>query len=118
MFDKVKAYMEEYQMVNENDTIVAGVSGGADSVCLFLLLEEYCKQKNAKLVAVHLNHKIREEAWKDAEYVKELCEEFGVPLHLFEEDVEKSINMGMNAHIAKPFEPVILFDTLLSFFPG
>lgn len=36
----------------------------------------------------------------------------------FEEDVEKSINMGMNAHIAKPFEPVILFDTLLSFFPG
>ena len=88
MFKKVKAYMEEYQMVNENDTIVAGVSGGADSVCLFLLLEEYCKQKNAKLVAVHLNHKIREEAWKDAEYVKELCEEFGVPLHLFEEDVE------------------------------
>ena len=88
MFKKVKAYMEEYQMVNENDTIVAGVSGGADSVCLFLLLEEYCKQKNAKLVTVHLNHKIREEAWKDAEYVKELCEEFGVPLHLFEEDVE------------------------------
>lgn len=36
----------------------------------------------------------------------------------FEEDVEKSINMGMNAHIAKPFEPVILFDTLLSFFAG
>ena len=36
----------------------------------------------------------------------------------FEEDVEKSINMGMNVHIAKPFEPVLLFDTLLSFFPG
>ena len=36
----------------------------------------------------------------------------------FEEDVEKSINMGMNAHIAKPFEPVILFDTLLSFLAG
>ena len=79
--------MEEYQMVNENDTIVAGVSGGADSVCLFLLLEEYCRQKNARLVAVHMNHKIREDAGADAEYVKELCKEFGVPLHLFEEDV-------------------------------
>ena len=88
MFHKVKAYMEEYQMVNENDTIVAGVSGGADSVCLFLLLNEYCKQKNARLVAVHLNHKIREDAGEDARYVKELCEEFGVTLHVFEEDVE------------------------------
>ena len=87
MYNKVKAYMEQYQMVNENDTIVVGVSGGADSVCLFLLLEEYCRQKNARLVAVHLNHKIREEAWKDAEYVKDLCEEFGVTLHVFEEDV-------------------------------
>ena len=33
----------------------------------------------------------------------------------FEEDVEKSINTGMNAHIAKPFEPSFLFDTLASF---
>ena len=88
MYNKVKAYMEEYQMVNENDTIVAGVSGGADSVCLFLLLEEYCRQKNARLVVVHLNHKIRAEAGDDARFVKELCEEFGVTLHLFEEDVE------------------------------
>ena len=87
MFYKVKAYMEEYQMVNENDTIVVGVSGGADSVCLFLLLEEYCRQKNARFVAVHLNHKIREDAGKDAEYVRALCKEFGIPLHIFEEDV-------------------------------
>jgi len=88
VYNKVKAYMEEYQMVNENDTIVAGVSGGADSVCLFLLLEEYCRQKNARFVVVHLNHKIRAEAGDDARFVKELCEEFGVTLHLFEEDVE------------------------------
>ncbi len=89
MFDKVKAYMEEYHMVEENDTVVAGVSGGADSVCLFLLLHEYCKQKNARLVAVHLNHKIREDAGADAGYVKELCKEFGVTLHVFEEDVAR-----------------------------
>jgi len=87
VYNKVKTYIEEYRMVKENDTIVVGVSGGADSVCLFLLLHEYCKQKNARLIVVHLNHKIREEAWKDAEYVRELCEEFGVPLHVFEEDV-------------------------------
>lgn len=34
----------------------------------------------------------------------------------FEDDIEKSLESGMNAHIAKPFEPVNLFDTLASFF--
>ena len=30
----------------------------------------------------------------------------------FEEDIEKSLLAGMNAHIAKPFEPAVLFQTL------
>ena len=88
VYHKVKTYMEKYQMVGGNDTVVVGVSGGADSVCLFLLLNEYCKQKNARLVAVHLNHKIRTDACEDAQFVKALCEEYGVTLHIFEEDVE------------------------------
>ena len=88
MYNKVKAYMEEYQMVNENDTVVVGVSGGADSVCLFLLLHEYCRQKNARLVAVHVNHLIRKDAAADAVYVRDLCEEYGVPLHIIPEDVQ------------------------------
>lgn len=31
----------------------------------------------------------------------------------FDDDVQQSINAGMNAHIAKPVEPETLFDTLL-----
>ncbi len=114
MFREVKTYMEEHKMVNENDTIVAGVSGGADSVCLFLLLEEYCKQKNARLVVVHMNHGIRVDAGKDADYVKKLCEEFDVPLRLFEEDINelaKSAGIGTEeaGRIAryKAFEQVL-----------
>ncbi len=33
----------------------------------------------------------------------------------FEEDIEKSLLAGMNAHIAKPFEPAVLFQTLSEF---
>ncbi|MBR4011693.1 MAG: response regulator, partial [Spirochaetaceae bacterium] len=33
----------------------------------------------------------------------------------FEEDIEKSLLAGMNAHLAKPFEPTELFQTLSDF---
>lgn len=87
MFNKIEAYMQKHQMVEENDIIIAGVSGGADSVCLFFILEEYCKKKNAKLAVVHINHGLRKEAREDARYVESLCKEFGVPFHLYEKDI-------------------------------
>lgn len=83
----VESYMEQHHMVEEGDVIVAGVSGGADSVCLFSILKEYCAKKGATLVVVHVNHGIREEAAKDAEFVRNLCQLAGVEYHLFCEDI-------------------------------
>ena len=96
MFSKIEAYMQQHQMVEENEVIVAGVSGGADSVCLFFILEEYCRKRNAKLAVVHMNHGLRVEAKEDAEYVKTLCEEFGVPFHLYEKNIaEEARELGI-----------------------
>ncbi len=87
-YEKVKEYVDQYHMIAPGDTVVAGVSGGADSVCLFLMLCQMAKEKGFPLVAVHVNHGIREEAPKDAAYVKELCGGRGIPFVLFEEDVK------------------------------
>ena len=108
MIKTVEEYMEQYHMVEEGDTIVAGVSGGADSVCLFYILKEYCKKKNAELVVVHLNHSIREDAAADAAFVQKLCAENNIKFYLFKEDIralaeEKSIGLeeaGRNARYA------------------
>jgi tRNA(Ile)-lysidine synthetase-like protein len=54
-----------------------GVSGGADSVALLLLL---CERSDLVLHIVHLDHQTREgESAFDAEFVKDLAEKFRLP---------------------------------------
>lgn len=89
IFLKVKAYIEKYRMIVSGDTVVLGVSGGADSVCLLLMLCELAKEMPLKLIVVHVNHGIREEGKRDAAYVEKLCKERNLPFFLIEEDVKE-----------------------------
>lgn len=91
MTDKILKYMEEYHMLPENGNIVAGVSGGADSVCLLYALVKLRdgQRPGIRLTAVHINHKLRKEAGEDAAFVEELCRRWKVPFVLVEEDVER-----------------------------
>ena len=89
MMDKVQQYVEKHHMIDKNDGIVVGVSGGADSICLLFILLELQKKLPFSIYVVHVNHKIREEAMDDAEYVKKICEEKQLPFFLIEEDVEE-----------------------------
>ncbi|HJC64627.1 MAG TPA: tRNA lysidine(34) synthetase TilS [Candidatus Blautia merdavium] len=88
--EKVFAYIEKYHMIEAGSQAVAGVSGGADSVCLLFLLMEYQKKVPFSLRAVHVNHHVRgEEAVRDQEFTRRLCESLGVPLDLYDYDVPR-----------------------------
>ena len=87
MLKKISAYVKKYHMLQAGDTVVAGVSGGADSVCLLFMLCGLQKETPFTLYAVHINHGIREEAGEDAAFVKALCDRLGVPFFLVTEDV-------------------------------
>ena len=89
MIQKVFSYMEKYKMITEHDLVAAGVSGGADSLCLLFVLLEYRKRVPFELVVVHVNHRIRTEASGDADFVKEICHRENVPYFLKEVDVSK-----------------------------
>lgn len=89
MVKKVMDYCQKYHMLEPDDTIVAGISGGADSVCLLFMLLEMKRQLPFTLKVVHVNHKIRKDAGKDADYVEKLCRENEIPFYLVEADVEK-----------------------------
>ena len=73
MIQKVIAFMEKHNMIAEHDLVAAGVSGGADSLCLLFMLLEYRKKVPFELVVVHINHLIREEAYLDENFVREIC---------------------------------------------
>lgn len=89
MIEKVYRYILEHNMLKDGDTVVAGVSGGADSVCLLLVLKELCARMPLKIYVVHVNHGIRSEASRDAGYVEELCANLGIPYYLVKTDVRQ-----------------------------
>lgn len=86
MYDKVKRYIERYNMIRQSEHVIAGLSGGADSVCLLFMLKRFLHEQSgeeyrSRLTAVHVHHGIRgEEAGRDMEFVKRLCEQEGVGL--------------------------------------
>ena len=71
-------------MLQPGDRVVAGVSGGADSVCLLFLLLEWRREFPLDIAVVHVNHGIRPEAGEDARYVEKLCGEHRIPFFLTE----------------------------------
>ena len=89
MIEKVKAYVKKHHMLSDGDVVVAGVSGGADSVCLLFVLKELQQEIDFNIRVVHVNHKIREEAGEDACFVEELCRQLQVPFFGVEENVEE-----------------------------
>lgn len=86
---KVKVYVERFHMIEPKDTIVLGISGGADSVCLLKILARWKEVWGISLRAVHVHHQLRgEEADADERFVRELCENEGIPCRVFHEDVQ------------------------------
>lgn len=80
MQKKVLDFIRKYQMLLSGDMVVAGVSGGADSVCLLHLLACLREEMKLSVRAVHIHHGLRgEEADRDARYVEELSRTWKVP---------------------------------------
>lgn len=66
--------IKKNHLVEEHDTIILGFSGGKDSVTLYYLLQELKKEIDFHLVAAYFNHKLRNDAAKEQQWVKDFCE--------------------------------------------
>ena len=78
MKNKILHTIKKYNLIENGDSIVIGVSGGPDSICLLYVLNDLKKELNFKIYVAHINHMIRKEADEETEYVKKFCKNIGV----------------------------------------
>lgn len=95
MQDKVSRYIKEYHMLEPGDRIVAGISGGADSVCLFFILLSLKERLGLEIFAVHINHGLRgAKADRDEAFVKALALNHGIWFQAFHENAAEVAEKG------------------------
>jgi tRNA(Ile)-lysidine synthase len=77
---RVISFILEHDLIDPDDRVMIGVSGGPDSVFLLDLLSSYSKKLRFKLCCCHIDHGLRGEASRDDErLVEELALEREIP---------------------------------------
>lgn len=113
IIDKIYRYIEQNNMLTDCERVVIGLSGGADSVCLLMVLKGYIEKKHlqTELCAVHVNHGIRQEAGEDEEFARALCERMGVSFTAYHIDaIELAKQLGMSVEEAGRKERYRIFN--------
>jgi tRNA(Ile)-lysidine synthase len=85
---RVRDAIERHRLAAPGDTVVVGVSGGPDSLCLLHVLSELSPELSLNLHVAHLNHQMRgKDADADAAFVAELASDWGLPATIESADV-------------------------------
>ncbi|SMD02646.1 tRNA(Ile)-lysidine synthase [Desulfocicer vacuolatum DSM 3385] len=80
--------VQAHAMLSPGDVVLAGVSGGADSVALLGILKELALSFSLQIGVAHVNHCLRgEESDRDEAFVRDLAASHGLPLHVQQTDV-------------------------------
>ncbi len=91
LLDRIAQTIARHRMLEPAQKVGVAVSGGADSVCLLYVLLELAPQWDLRLSVLHLDHGLRgEESRQDAEFVRGLADQLGLPLSLRETPVAQS----------------------------
>lgn len=90
MLERVKATIKKHSMLASGDKVLAGVSGGPDSVALVHVLKTISKEYDITVFVAHLNHCFRgRDSAEDADFVRKLSAELGLESFVESRDVTR-----------------------------
>lgn len=113
--DKVRATIDKYKMLSENNHVLIGLSGGPDSVSLTFILNSLKKEFNLSLSAVYIDHGLRPgETGDEKDFCMKLCDALNIQLYVKSVDVrDYAERRGMNLQEAARDLRYTKFDELL-----
>ncbi len=108
-------YILENNLINYGDTVICGLSGGADSCAMLKILHSLKDELSITLLSAHLNHKLRgEESKRDMEFAKEFSNHLGIKFFSEETDVALlSKTMGISLEDAGRKARYDFFDRIM-----
>ncbi|GLB24348.1 tRNA(Ile)-lysidine synthase [Lacrimispora xylanolytica] len=88
MYKTILEFIRRNRLFLPGDRVIVALSGGADSVCLLVVLNECKDELGISLKAVHVHHGLRgREADRDSEYAKTLSQSLSLPFSCVHVDV-------------------------------
>lgn len=90
---RLTAYLEQHKLIERNQTIIVGFSGGPDSVFLLHWLTKLQSTLQLSLIAAHLDHGWRENSAADAQWCKKVAQALGVTFIS-----KKASDIQLNSH--------------------
>lgn len=81
MLHKMLQTIDRYRMLEPQQRVVVGFSGGADSTALLFALHRLEQQLDIRVEACHINHCLRgEESERDQQFCTDFCRRYNIPL--------------------------------------
>jgi len=86
---KVEQLIIENNLIKPHEVVAVACSGGQDSMCLLNVLNNLTAKLNFTLVAINIDHNLRESSKGDSAFVKNYCDTHGIKLYAYSLDVRE-----------------------------
>lgn len=93
MLSYVRRAVKDYNLIENNDRIAVGLSGGKDSLTLLTLLKAYQRFSPQKfeLIAINVDLGFKDTSENEVKALKAYCEELGIDLVTVETDIAEVV---------------------------
>jgi len=107
---RVKKFIQTHTLIARGDTILVGVSGGADSIVLARILTELRHELGFQLHIAHFNHQLRQSSARDQKFVEQFANELHLPFTSGTWKGSKSPRNGSLENLARQKRLTFLID--------